>query len=85
MENVMYFVGVLVSCIINAAMWQNLGSQWLQVPDGFPLVVEVIAGCRLILHIRNAASGGLYNTMITSTRVGVQLQRFLPQSDLDEA
>ncbi|KIJ59371.1 hypothetical protein HYDPIDRAFT_118583, partial [Hydnomerulius pinastri MD-312] len=43
MGNVMYFVGVLLSCIVNAAMWQNLGSQWLAVSDGFPLAVEVIA------------------------------------------
>ncbi|KIJ67240.1 hypothetical protein HYDPIDRAFT_107979 [Hydnomerulius pinastri MD-312] len=87
MGNVMYFVVVLLSCIVNVAMWQNLGSQWLQVPEGFPLAVEVITGCRLILHIRSAASGAPNDTTIASTRVGVQypLQHFLPKSDLDEA
>ncbi|KIJ58660.1 hypothetical protein HYDPIDRAFT_33957 [Hydnomerulius pinastri MD-312] len=85
MGNVMYFVMVLVSCIVNVAMWQNLGPEWLQVPEGFPLAVEVIAGCRLILHIRSAASGGPNDTMSSSTRVGVRLQRFLPRSDMDEA
>ncbi|KIJ64098.1 hypothetical protein HYDPIDRAFT_28988 [Hydnomerulius pinastri MD-312] len=85
MGNVMYFVGVLLSCVVNAAMWQNLGSQWLEVAEGFPQAIEVIAGCRLILHIRGAASGGLYNTTITSTRVGAQLQHFPPEPGLDEA
>ncbi|KIJ59361.1 hypothetical protein HYDPIDRAFT_118570 [Hydnomerulius pinastri MD-312] len=85
MGNVMYFVGVLLSCIVGAAMLKNLSSQWLEVPGGFALAVEVIAGCRLILHIRGAACEGLYNTTITSTRVGVQLQHSLPKSDLDEA
>ncbi|KIJ62268.1 hypothetical protein HYDPIDRAFT_30532 [Hydnomerulius pinastri MD-312] len=85
MGNVMYFVGVLLSCVVNAAVWQNLGSQWLEVAEGFPQAIEVIAGCRLILHIRSVAAEGLYNTTITSTRVGAQLQHFLPKSDLDEA
>jgi len=30
--------------------------EWIEVPEGFAHAVVVIAGCRLILHIRNAAS-----------------------------
>ncbi|KIJ58959.1 hypothetical protein HYDPIDRAFT_33666 [Hydnomerulius pinastri MD-312] len=85
MGNVIYFVGVLLSCVVGAATSLDFSPQWLAVSDGFPQAVQVIAGCRLILHIRGAASEGLYNTTITSTRVGAQLQRFLPKSDLDEA
>ncbi|KIJ58668.1 hypothetical protein HYDPIDRAFT_119361 [Hydnomerulius pinastri MD-312] len=85
MGNIMYFIGILLTCIVNAAMWQNLGSQWSEVPEGFALAIEVIAGCRLILHIRGAASGGINDTTISSTR-GVQYrpQHLLPKSDLDE-
>ncbi|KIJ58958.1 hypothetical protein HYDPIDRAFT_33664 [Hydnomerulius pinastri MD-312] len=87
MGNVMYFVGVLLTCTVNAAMWQNLSSQWLEVPDDFPLAIQVIAGCRLILHVKGAASGGPTDTTIATTQVGVQyqLQHFLPRSDVDEA
>ncbi|KIJ59359.1 hypothetical protein HYDPIDRAFT_118565 [Hydnomerulius pinastri MD-312] len=87
MGNVIYFVGVLLSCTVNAAMWQNLSSEWLEVPVGFAQAAEVIAGCRLILNIRDAASGGPNDTTISSTQGGVQyrLQHFLPRSDMDEA
>ncbi|KIJ66090.1 hypothetical protein HYDPIDRAFT_110240 [Hydnomerulius pinastri MD-312] len=54
--NVLYFVGILLACIANAAIWQSLGSDWLEVAEAFPQAVEVIAGCRLILHIRSAAA-----------------------------
>ncbi|KAL4080871.1 hypothetical protein J3A83DRAFT_4184820 [Scleroderma citrinum] len=30
--------------------------EWIEVPEGFPHATAVISGCRLILHIRNAAS-----------------------------
>ncbi|KIJ61106.1 hypothetical protein HYDPIDRAFT_116361 [Hydnomerulius pinastri MD-312] len=50
--NVLYFVFILVACIVNAVMWQTLPYQWLEVPEGFPECVEVIVGCRLLLHLR---------------------------------
>ncbi|KIJ58659.1 hypothetical protein HYDPIDRAFT_119340 [Hydnomerulius pinastri MD-312] len=87
MGNVMNFVGILLTCIVGAAISLNLGSEWLEVPVGFALAAEVITGCRLILHTRGAVSGGPHDNTISSTQGKVQyrLQRFLPKSDLDEA
>ncbi|KIJ62709.1 hypothetical protein HYDPIDRAFT_41839 [Hydnomerulius pinastri MD-312] len=81
--NVVYFVGILVACVVNAAMWQNLGFLWLEVPEGFPQAMEVIAGCRLILHIRSAASSDPNTTM--TAPIQMPMQHFTPKSDLDEA
>ncbi|KAF8843232.1 hypothetical protein BDN67DRAFT_964600 [Paxillus ammoniavirescens] len=88
MGNVMYFFGILLSCVVNAAMWQALGPGWIEIPEGFPQAIEIIAGCRLILHIRSAgsASSNLGTTKPSdSTQVVVQypMQRLRRQHTLD--
>ncbi|KIJ62348.1 hypothetical protein HYDPIDRAFT_114878 [Hydnomerulius pinastri MD-312] len=52
--NVFYFFCILVACVVNTAMWQNLGFQWIEVPEGFPVTMAVVVGCRLILSLRSA-------------------------------
>ncbi|KAI6022135.1 hypothetical protein BKA83DRAFT_680676 [Pisolithus microcarpus] len=54
--NVGYFLVIFFVGVVNAVMWGALSPEWVEVPEGFPHAVAVIAGCRLILHIRNAAS-----------------------------
>ncbi|KIJ62694.1 hypothetical protein HYDPIDRAFT_30286 [Hydnomerulius pinastri MD-312] len=83
MGNVVYFVGILLACIVNAAMWQSLSSQWLEVPEGFPQAIEVIAGCRLILHIRSAATQNPDATI--TAPIQIPLQHLTPKSNLDDA
>ncbi|KIJ17896.1 hypothetical protein PAXINDRAFT_98073 [Paxillus involutus ATCC 200175] len=56
MGNVMYFFGILLSYAVNAAMWQALGPGWIEIPEGFPQAAAIIAGCPLILHVRDASS-----------------------------
>ncbi|KIJ60035.1 hypothetical protein HYDPIDRAFT_32614 [Hydnomerulius pinastri MD-312] len=81
MGNVGYFVGILLACIVNAAMWQNLSSQWMEVPEGFFQAIEIIAGCRLILHTRSAATRDP-NATITAP-VQIPLRHLTPKSNLD--
>ncbi|KAF9221506.1 hypothetical protein BS17DRAFT_768489 [Gyrodon lividus] len=84
MGNVLYFFGIckyddapspriLVSFVASAAMWQALGSVWLEIPEGFPQASEIIAGCRLILHVRSAGSS-TDNTIMTSASTQVNFQ-----------
>lgn len=54
--NVGYFLVIFFVGVVNAVMWGALSPEWVEVPEGFPHGVAVIAGCRLILHIRNAAT-----------------------------
>ncbi|KIM57083.1 hypothetical protein SCLCIDRAFT_1143860 [Scleroderma citrinum Foug A] len=54
--NVGYFLAIFLAGVVNAVMWATLPGEWIEVPEGFPHAVTVIAGCRLILHVRNAAS-----------------------------
>ncbi|KAI6107393.1 hypothetical protein EDD16DRAFT_1523314 [Pisolithus croceorrhizus] len=57
--NVGYFLVIFFVGVVNAVMWGALSRfqpEWVEVPEGFPHGVAVIAGCRLILHIRNAAT-----------------------------
>lgn len=54
--NVVYFLAIFLAGMVNAVMWATLSDEWIEVPEGFAHAVVVIAGCRLILHIRNAAS-----------------------------
>ncbi|KAF9221499.1 hypothetical protein BS17DRAFT_249080 [Gyrodon lividus] len=88
MGNVLYFFGLLLSFATSAAMWQALGPEWIEVPEGFPQASEIIAGCRLILHIRNAGSP-IDNTTKTSTSTQVvvhyPMQRLSRGLVLDEA
>ncbi|KIJ62718.1 hypothetical protein HYDPIDRAFT_114409 [Hydnomerulius pinastri MD-312] len=76
MGNVLYFLGILLSFIVNAAMWQLLGSQWMEIPEGFPQASEIIAGCRLVLHIRSAPAPTPHTTGIFSTAVEIPMERF---------
>ncbi|KIJ61114.1 hypothetical protein HYDPIDRAFT_116381 [Hydnomerulius pinastri MD-312] len=85
--NILYFVVILLACIVNAAMWQGLPSNmWVEVPEGFPQAIEVIAGCHLILHIRNATTRPLNETAPNSQLVfHYPMQRFPPKyaSEMD--
>ncbi|KAF8840843.1 hypothetical protein BDN67DRAFT_968027 [Paxillus ammoniavirescens] len=90
MGNVVYFFGVLLSYIVNFAIWKALGPEWVEIPEGFPQAAAIIAGCRLILHVRDASSASsTHNTTkpSDSTQVIVQypMQRLSHKHILDEA
>ncbi|KAI6043783.1 hypothetical protein EDC04DRAFT_2890468 [Pisolithus marmoratus] len=72
--NVGYFLAIFLVGLVNAVMWGTLSPEWVEVPEGFPHGVAVIAGCRLILHIRNAASPALDDTYQGSLAFAYPLQ-----------
>ncbi|KAI6041417.1 hypothetical protein EDC04DRAFT_3139754 [Pisolithus marmoratus] len=54
--NVGYFLIIFLVSVMTAVMWGTLSEEWIEVPEGFPHAGTVIAGCRLILHLRDATT-----------------------------
>ncbi|KIJ62707.1 hypothetical protein HYDPIDRAFT_41837 [Hydnomerulius pinastri MD-312] len=90
--NVLYFACVVLTMIVNTVMWSipSLSPQWMEVPEGFAEAIGVIAGCRLVLHVRGVASPtSLDSTTAVPSQVvfeyPMQLLTCAPESDLDRA
>lgn len=64
--NVVYFITIFLVSVVNAVMWGTLSEEWIEVPEGFPHAGTVIAGCQLILHIRDAATPVAEDTFLES-------------------
>ncbi|KAG1890244.1 hypothetical protein F4604DRAFT_654698 [Suillus subluteus] len=54
--NVHYFFCILVANVVNAGIWQGLGYNWFEAPEGFAAVIEIILGCRMVLDLKSAVS-----------------------------
>ncbi|KIK26695.1 hypothetical protein PISMIDRAFT_8737 [Pisolithus microcarpus 441] len=64
--NVGYFLVIFLVSVVTAVMWGTLSEEWIEVPEGFPHAGTVIAGCRLILHIRDATTPVPEDTFLES-------------------
>lgn len=73
--NVGYFLVIFLVGVVNAVMWGALSPEWVEIPEGFPHGVAVIAGCRLILHIRHAATPASEDTLQGSLAFEYPLQQ----------
>ncbi|KAI5991092.1 hypothetical protein F5J12DRAFT_470548 [Pisolithus orientalis] len=73
--NVGYFLVIFLVGVMNAVMWGVLSPEWVEIPEGFPHAVAVIAGCRLILHIRHAATPTSEDTLQGSLAFEYPLQQ----------
>lgn len=54
--NVHYFFCILAANVVNTGIWQGLGSNWFEAPEGFAAVIEIILGCRMVLDLKSAVS-----------------------------
>ncbi|KAG2043443.1 hypothetical protein BDR03DRAFT_941408 [Suillus americanus] len=54
--NVHYFFCILAANAVNTGIWQGLGYNWFEAPEGFAAVIEVILGCRMVLDLNSAVS-----------------------------
>lgn len=54
--NVHYFFCILVANVVNTGIWQGLGHNWFEAPEGFAAVIEIILGCRMVLDLKSAVS-----------------------------
>ncbi|KAI6123938.1 hypothetical protein EDD16DRAFT_1147278 [Pisolithus croceorrhizus] len=73
--NVGYFLVIFLVSVATAVMWGTLSEEWIEVPEGFPLAATVIAGCRLILHLRDAATPPQEETFLESLAFEYPMQR----------
>ncbi|KAG6333357.1 hypothetical protein ID866_5733 [Astraeus odoratus] len=82
--NVGYFLVVFLVAVMTAAMWGMLSPEWLEVPEGFPHAVAVIAGCRLILHIRDVTTPVLDDVTLQESRLAFEypMERYTQKSTL---
>ncbi|KAG2126296.1 hypothetical protein DEU56DRAFT_822666 [Suillus clintonianus] len=54
--NVKYFFCILAANAVNAGIWQGLGFNWFEAPEGFAAVIEIVLGCRMVLDLKSAVS-----------------------------
>ncbi|KAG1816099.1 uncharacterized protein BJ212DRAFT_211482 [Suillus subaureus] len=54
--NVHYFFCILAANAVNTGIWQGLGHNWFEAPEGFAAVIEIILGCRMVLDLNSAVS-----------------------------
>ncbi|KAI6114237.1 hypothetical protein F5141DRAFT_1105262 [Pisolithus sp. B1] len=73
--NVGYFLVIFLVSVATAVMWGTLSEEWIEVPEGFPHAGTVIAGCRLILHIRDATTPVPEDTFLESLAFEYPMQR----------
>lgn len=73
--NVGYFLVIFLVSVVTAVMWGTLSEEWIEVPEGFPHAGTVIAGCRLILHIRDATTPAPEDTFLESLAFEYPMQQ----------
>lgn len=67
--NVHYFFCILVANAVNTGIWQGLGHDWFEAPEGFAAVIEIILGCRMVLDLKSAVSDSEGLHLLDSTPV----------------